>query len=239
VQRVALSLILAASGSLGCDAELEPVYLWPYDAAPEAQTVDGLIAVEAEHYTSLSANGTPVSWTLVSIDSDAGVEPDPDPSHAATASGGAYLEALPDTFVTGPSESVPGTNFFDDPTSAPFASYEVRLAQPGRYYVWVRAYSTGGKDNTAHVGMDGQWPESGRRLQLAAVDTWAWSSNQRDAGGSLYGQPRTIWLDVADAGIHTILFAVREDGFELDKWVLTPDSEFVPEGFGPAEATGL
>lgn len=38
------------------------------------------------------------------------------------------------------------------------------------------------------------------------------------------------FIEVEDTkGQHTILFSMREDGFEFDKLILTTDQEFIPE----------
>jgi hypothetical protein len=45
-----------------------------------------------------------------------------------------------------------------------------------------------------------------------------------------------VTLDVTNTGIHTVSMWMREDGFLLDKLVLTMDSAFTPTGTGPAES---
>jgi hypothetical protein len=46
------------------------------------------------------------------------------------------------------------------------------------------------------------------------------------------GEPRTIFLDVATAGLHTVSFSMREDGFEFDKWAMTQDPAWQPPPSG-------
>ena len=36
---------------------------------------------------------------------------------------------------------------------------------------------------------------------------------------------RKIWLDIKEPGLHTIMFSMREDGFEFDKFLLTPNQK--------------
>ena len=65
----------------------------------------------------------------------------------------------------------------------------------------IRAHSTGSEDNGLHVGIDGTWPETGRRLQwCAGKRTWRWESKQRTAEVHC-GEPYRIYLDV-EAGLH-------------------------------------
>ncbi len=148
--------------------------------------------------------------------------------HASTASGEAYIEALPDTRVKHKDPLIRGENFFPIAGSGGIVGYKVHIKTPGRYYVWVKAYSSGPEDNGVHVGVDGHWPESGQRIQLCkGKRKWTWSSAQRVPKNHC-GTPKTIYLDIETAGEHVVMFSMREDGFELDKFILTPDVEFTP-----------
>jgi hypothetical protein len=44
------------------------------------------------------------------------------------------------------------------------------------------------------------------------------------------------FLEINSAGAHTINVWMREDGFRLDRIVLTTDSKYKPSGNGPAES---
>ncbi len=99
--------------------------------------------------------------------------------------------------------------------------YPVQITEAGRYYVWVRMCCTGSEDNGLHVGIDGTWPESGARMQFTGHHgKWQWDSRQRTdkVHTGVLGQ---IWLDIDNPGLHTIMFSMREDGFEFDKFMLT------------------
>lgn len=200
------------------------------------EEVDGRVAFEAEHYADNDDRGTPRAWLHTSRDTTPDVGPDPDPPHVEGASGGEYLEGLPDTRVTHDDPLVNGESFFGTPGTGPTLTYRVRFTTPGRYFVWARAVTTGTEDNGVHVGLDDEWPSSGARMQwCGARGSWLWSSAQRDSGGSACGVPRTLTLDVPSAGEHLVRFSMREDGFELDKIVLALDEGFAPEGEGPPE----
>ncbi|MCO8121712.1 DUF5060 domain-containing protein [Stieleria sp. TO1_6] len=194
---------------------------------------DGLVAVEAEHFFKQTATDKRAFY-LTNADSTPTVTPDGDPNHVAGASGGAYLEILPDTRRTHADKLIRGTNF--SPTAGQMAvlHYKVNFSTPGKYYVWVRAYSTGPEDNGLHVGIDGQWPESGQRLQWCqGKNSWRWDSNQRTEKQHC-GEPHKIFLQIDEPGEHTIAFSMREDGFEFDKWFMTTNREFQrPEDGGP------
>lgn len=181
---------------------------------------DGLVIVEAEHFYRQSLD-TVRRWHIVAQGESPGITPDGDPDHIEGASGGAYLEALPDTRRTHDDELISGENFSNEPGVLAVLHYRVHFTSPGRYYVWVRAYSTGSEDNGIHVGLNGEWPASGRRMQWCkGKNSWHWASAQRTKEQHC-GEPGKIWIDVESTGIHDIQFSIREDGFEFDKFLLT------------------
>ncbi|MEM9525932.1 MAG: hypothetical protein AAGA31_04935 [Bacteroidota bacterium] len=184
---------------------------------------EGYLMVEAEDFARQEASKVR-KWHVVSTNKQPSKRlVDPDEQHHATASGQAYLEALPDTRVTHDDKLIGGTNFSNIPGKIAILSYPVRFNSPGRYYVWVRAYSTGSEDNGIHVGLDGAWPESGQRMQWCeGKNKWTWASKQRTQEVHC-GVPELIYLDIPTAGYHTINFSLREDGFEFDAFVLSKE----------------
>ena len=194
---------------------------------------DGLVSVEAEHFFRQDQSGTRAFY-LTSKQDTPNVGKDGDPSHVGGASGGAYLEILPDTRRTHGDKLVRGTNFSPEPGKMAVLSYKVHFETKGRYYVWVRAFSTGSEDNGLHVGIDGTWPDSGQRLQWCqGKHGWRWESKQRTQAQHC-GEPHKIFLDIDREGVHEIHFSMREDGFEFDKWLMTTDKQFDrPDGVGP------
>lgn len=193
------------------------------------QERDGLVAVEAEHFAKQSQTKVR-KFHVVSPKTIPDVSPDGDPPHLQGASGGAYLEILPDTRRTHGDKLIRGGNFSPQPGQMAVLDYRVHFTTPGRYYVWVRAYSTGTEDNGLHVGLNGTWPESGQRLQWCeGKRSWRWESRQR-TNEQHCGEPGKIFLDIKEPGVHTISFSMREDGFEFDKWMMTTDRDFQRPG---------
>ncbi|MEM9828959.1 MAG: hypothetical protein AAF958_20400 [Planctomycetota bacterium] len=185
---------------------------------------NGIVVVEAEDFAAADRQQHR-KWYRTSVQQTPNVKPDPDPNHAEGASGKAYLEALPDTRVTHDDPLGPGISFCNQPGQSSVLYYPVKIDEPGRYYVWVRTCCTGTEDNGLHVGINGQWPESGARLQFTGKrGKWQWDSRQRTqkVHTGVLGQ---IWLDIKEPGLHTIMFSMREDGFEFDKFMLTRDRE--------------
>ena len=194
---------------------------------------NGLVAVEAEHFFRQTQTETR-AWHRTAEGATSEVTPDGDPAHLEGASGGAYLEILPDTRRTHADKLIHGENFSAKPGVAGVLHYKIHFNSPGRYYVWVRAYSTGTEDNGLHVGLNGQWPETGQRMQWCdGKNTWRWESKQRTETEHC-GVPYAIYLDVPNPGTHEVTFSMREDGFEFDKFILTKQREFhPPSGSGP------
>ncbi|MHC4699525.1 MAG: putative collagen-binding domain-containing protein, partial [Planctomycetota bacterium] len=194
----------------------------------------GLVAVEAEHFAVQTDTETR-KWYITTASETPDVSPDGDENHGSSASGGAYLEILPDTRRNHSMKLINGENFSNVPGKLGVLVYPVRFKTPGRYYVWVRAYSTGSEDNGLHVGLDGTWPESGQRLQWCeGKQSWRWDSKQRTAKVHC-GERHKIYLDIDQPGLHTIEFSMREDGFEFDKWLMTKDRDFTrPDSSDPS-----
>lgn len=182
--------------------------------------VNGIVVVEAEDYDWVDHQHHR-KWYLTSKAVSPGVKPDPDPNHAEGAGGGAYLEILPDTRVTHADPLVHGVSFSNTPGECSVLYYPVEFKEAGRYYVWVRMCCTGSEDNGLHVGVDGKWPASGARLQFTGKHgQWQWDSRQRTEQVHT-GVLGKIWLDIDKPGLHTIMFSMREDGFEFDRFMLT------------------
>ncbi len=193
------------------------------------QEKDGFLKVEAEDFHFRSSNNTKRDWYRRQTSDSLPFDKVLITNHSATASGGAYIEALPDTRITHDDALIVGENFFPEPGIGGIVSYEVNIRNPGKYYVWASAFSSGSEDNGVHVGLDGEWPESGARMQWCeGKDNWTWSSAQRDPENHC-GVATTIYLEVTEAGAHTISFCMREDGFEMDAWLMTTNIAYIPE----------
>ncbi|MGQ1891346.1 DUF5060 domain-containing protein [Thermophagus sp. OGC60D27] len=188
---------------------------------------DGLVVVEAEYFHKQSMNDHR-QWCITAPGSYPKALPDHDPFHLKGASNNAYIELLPDTRADHGDRLIGGENFSNEPGKAGVINYKVYFNTPGRYYVWVRAYSTGSEDNGIHVGLNGEWPESGLRMQWCeGKNAWHWESKQRTKEEHC-GVPHQIYLDIEKPGVHDIHFSMREDGFEMDQWLMTKDLDFIP-----------
>ncbi len=192
---------------------------------------DGILVFEAEHFYKQTLTDKR-TWYRTTKEHTPKIEPDGDPSHIGGASGGAYLEILPDTRRSHGDKLIKGENFINEPGKMGILSYKVHITNPGRYRIWGRAYSTNTEDNGFHVGLDGAWPASGQRWQTVVKRRWHWESKQRTKEVHV-GVPGKLWLDIEKPGSHTIEISMREDGIELDKFLFAKDFDYKPEGHGP------
>lgn len=193
---------------------------------------DGLVAVEAEFFYKQTKPEIR-TWYRTSKNELPSVGRDDDEQHCYGASNNAYIEVLPDERVTHSDKIIPGENFTDVPGLIAIVHYKVKFNTPGRYYVWARAMCTGGEDNGLHVGLNGEWPEHGQRMQWCdGRGHWTWGNKQR-TNEEHCGRPHEIYLDIEKAGVYEIQFSMREDGFEFDKFVLTKNINYVPIEEGP------
>ena len=185
-----------------------------------------IVLVEAESFAA-QTNASHRSWTVFFTSSPESSGKVMDET-AKGASSGAYVHCIPDTRITHDDKLVHGINFCPEPGTS-VLHYPINFDQPGRYYVWVRAFSRGTEDNGIHVGVDGLWPKSGKRMQWCdGKHRWTWESKQRTEKNHC-GEPGKIYLDIATPGEHTIQFSMREDGFAFDQFILATDSLYVPD----------
>jgi hypothetical protein len=193
-------------------------------AGTRAETV----FIEAESFASQS-RAEKRQWHIFSAQASPQINPDGDPAHVAGASGGRYIELLPDTRRNHDDKLIKGENFSEEGGAMAVLSYPVTLPKAGRYFVWVRAYSTTSEDNGLHFGLDREWPASGARWQTVQKNGWNWDCKQR-TGKVHTGVPMQLWLDVEKAGAHELLMSMREDGIEVDRLALTTDVNWRPDG---------
>ncbi|UCD82364.1 MAG: hypothetical protein JSW26_13340 [Desulfobacterales bacterium] len=138
-----------------------------------------------------------------------------EPDYQVGYSGGAALRALPDN----------GTSY--DATLGPRLDYNVNFIATGTYYVWIRGYAADKTGDTIHVGVDGISYADGERVKINTYNSWDWSNRTES--------DTVATIDILYPGLNTINIWMHEDGFRLDKIVLTKSSTFQPFGDGPDE----
>ena len=192
-----------------------------FPVSTQSNRKNNIISVEAESFLRQEKDEIR-SWFKI-------ISPAIEDSIANQASGRAYIHCLPDTRVTAKDKLIAGENFTNTPGEMAVISYNIKVKIPGRYYVWVRCYSTGAEDNGVHVGLNGEWPESGKRMQWCeGKNRWTWAGKQRTEANHC-GEPYLIYLDIDKPGRHILQFSMREDGFRMDKIILTTEKLYIPE----------
>jgi hypothetical protein len=112
-------------------------------------------------------------------------------------------------------------------TNSPRLDFVVNFVKTGTHYVWLRGIGANNKDDSVHVGLDGTGLSTSDRITIFNP-TWTWSKSTID------GPVATI--NVSSPGVHTVNVWMREDGFVLDKLVLTVNASYTISGEGPAES---
>jgi hypothetical protein len=187
-------------------------------ASGVGQDSAGIIRIEAESFQSQSKDDKR-QWKIL---------------EQSDASGGRHIQALPDTRRSHADKLVKGENFTDKAGEMAILEYKIEVGSPGRYFVWARVFSKNSEDNGLHVGLDGQWPESGRRWQTVKKGGWQWDCKQRTEAVHT-GVPMQLWLDIPTAGEHTLALSMREDGCSVDEILLAKSPDFRPPGVESAE----
>ncbi|MEX2381544.1 MAG: hypothetical protein WD490_04110 [Opitutales bacterium] len=128
---------------------------------------------------------------------------------------GPVMQALPDMQqILGPGRS------------SPRMDYHVHFDEPGVYHVWVRGLAGSGDQDSVHVGLNGEAPQSTQHIYpFEPFDQWVWTNTNREGERAV--------IEVPGPGVHTVNVWMREDGFLMDRFVLTRDSDYAPEDEGP------
>jgi hypothetical protein len=187
----------------------------PLGAAPRVQDsgADGLVAIEAENYHAKVDAADGHTWTRV--------------TSAAGFSGTGAMQALPNA----------GLNAQNDIATAPGLEYKVRFSKTGTHYVWLRGVADSAPgasaDDSVHVGLNGELLETSRRISVFPQGAgFVWSRSRVDANVDI-GPAR---FEIPTAGDYTINVWMREDGFLLDKIVITSNANYTPADAGPTES---
>ncbi|MBD3321759.1 MAG: hypothetical protein GF350_11745, partial [Chitinivibrionales bacterium] len=103
-------------------------------------------------------------------------------------------------------------------------SYDVQIQTPGTYYIAVRYRGPDGGSNSAKYGVDGTVISEGDFWNIISAFQWFHGATP---------------LGHLGAGIHTIQIRRREDGWSVDRIMITTDPANFPDhgstGTGPAE----
>jgi hypothetical protein len=119
------------------------------------------------------------------------------------------------SYVTTPDGSGGGNASFSNGSKL---IYNIKINNSGNYTIYVRRNSPDGSGNSVHGGFNGQ--ATGAQDNGGGDNQWQWAS-----------------LGSANLGVgnHTVEIARREDGYRIDRLVVTSGSQ--PSGNGPTAST--
>ena len=134
------------------------------------------------------------------------------------AAGGTALQAMPNDGVNRDTTYT---------ASSPRLDFAVNFVKTGVHYIWARGMGATAADDSYHAGLDGTALTSSDRIQGFGT-AWTWSRSTMDGPVATF--------TVGTAGVHTVNVWMREDGFVIDKLVVTSNANYVPTGTGPVES---
>lgn len=150
----------------------------------------GAFVIDAEHATRVEAGRHGHKWRFA--------------PGVGTLGDGA-MEAFP-----------PAGNLRPGPES-PRMDFPVRFDRTARYFIWVRGLARDGRNDSIHIGIDGQADRQVTTISgFIPYRQWVWSGGK---GAS---------LAIARTGIHTVSVWMHEGGFVIDRIILVPDWNFDP-----------
>ncbi|MFK7844462.1 MAG: PKD domain-containing protein [Rhodothermales bacterium] len=104
--------------------------------------------------------------------------------------------------------------------------FPLLLSSTGTYYVWLRALAIA-DGKTVYAGCDNQ----AMRMGVSSIEElgeWVWYGMKNEG--------RRAQFNVSQIGEKTFTIWMREDGFSVDRIVLTTDKDYIPTGVGPDES---
>ncbi len=166
--------------------------------APAFQQVDGLVTIEAADETGGTATSAGPQWADF---------------NDASAVNGRAVRALPNTgFNSG--ESLTGDRL----------DYAINFTQTGTHYVWLRMAGDGFRDDSVHVGLDGDVATLGGFGMAPppnAGPDYQWVNAPNELG-------RRVTVNVTTPGLHTLNVWVREDGVRVDEIRVAKSASYDP-----------
>ena len=179
---------------------------------------NSLLVLEAEHY-NLNTAGGGSSWIFTTA------PPLLLPTDANTNfSGTGAMLAVP---VIGRNLGSPALGSV--PAGSPRLDFTVQFTNTGTFYVWVRGVGDSAPgpstNDSVFIGLDDALTTGITGFPLG--QGYAWGNSPAGNSGPIV---------ISTPGLHLINVWMREDGFTVDKLLLTSDGGFTPTDLGPAES---
>ena len=112
-------------------------------------------------------------------------------------------------------------------SKSPRLDFHVNFVQTGTHYVWVRGYADD-SDSNCHAGLHKKPTPTADKIKFDTFGQYVWSNETIDGPNATF--------DVNVPGVNTVNIRMYDDGFRIDKIVLTTNPDYTPDGNGPAES---
>jgi PA14 domain/Domain of unknown function (DUF1929)/Gylcosyl hydrolase family 115 C-terminal domain/Fibronectin type III domain len=113
-------------------------------------------------------------------------------------------------------------------TTSAELTYQVQFNNAGTYYIWVRGLPDDDGNNSVTFGLNGAEVSTADRMSTTLYGSWVWYQTRMDGP--------VASIAIPSAGLHTINVWMTEDGFRLDRILLTNSLSTSPTGAGPVES---
>ena len=104
-------------------------------------------------------------------------------------------------------------------SNSPRLDYQVNFVKTGTHYIWTRGIGSNGNDDSYHAGFDGNVSTTSDRISSFG-SSWTWSKQTMDGTVASF--------NVGSTGQHTFNIWMREDGFVIDKVIITNNASYTP-----------
>ena len=108
-------------------------------------------------------------------------------------------------------------------TSGSHLSWDVEFDTSGEYWIWVRMRQNGENSNSIHMGLNGQTHPLAANGMSTNASGWDWVGYYDNQATT-----QRASLNITAPGRHAIDLWVRESGVDVDRIILTNDSQWAP-----------
>jgi glycosidase len=161
----------------------------------------GMLRLQAEQATSntpRTINGVAYSWATA--------------TSVAGYTGTGFMEV-------GPNDQTSVTGAWT--TTSPELGYAVTFANPGTYFVWIRAFAETAENASVYIGLNGASPAQAS-LGVSQFNAWKWTNTAA-------GSDTPVAISVPMAGTYTLNVWMNDAGFRFDRIILTRNPNYTPD----------
>ena len=111
--------------------------------------------------------------------------------------------------------------------NGPRLDYRLYVTTPGTYSVWVRLMGNGSKNDSVHVGINGEAVTTEAGMGISSRGKFRWKNN-------VLRGVKKVTVKISKRGYHIFNLWMREDGVIVDK-ILLLSNGLKPTELGPPE----